>query len=401
MSAYSFLPLLAAACLTVLSCATPPSGETASGGGMMASEAAVSASQVRAWTPMEQKTVEMSFISLAGCWQSQPHAVAATITDLMARMLPREEIVWGPAMHMPGSDAQGGPLSDALVLICRDRDSGEYFVVFRGTNTVSAAEWLLQDFRVQKQIPWRDIQAGPAPEDALVSEGAATAVKMRLDLTPQAGEKGEGRNFPAVLIDILENSKGPCVMHFIGHSLGGILAPAMALWLVDYLDATEQPELAAKLKLDVYGYAAPPAGNAVFAAYLASRVPTARYVNPLDIAPRAWNGATMSSLPGLYLPQISMQPFMRSLYILCVRLSNGKGYTQPGPSIVVPSRVVPTRGNLYILEATYQHAVPYLNMLDPGRKKMIIDEVIEPIAAAAHVKGADAAALEELFLTEL
>jgi len=343
----------------------------------------------------------MSFISLAGCWQAQPRAVAATITDLMGRMLPEEEIVWGPAMHMPGPEALGGPsrLSDALALIARDRSTGEYFVVFRGTNTISAAEWLFQDFMVQRQVPWRDIQAGPAPEDALLSEGAARAVKMRLDLTPERGEKGEGKNFPAALIDILENSNGPCVMHFTGHSLGGLLAPAMALWLTDYLDATARPELAARLRLDVYGYAGPTAGNAAFADYLESRVPaSARYVNPLDIAPRAWDEAAMRDLPRLYKPRIGMEPVVRSLYDLCVGLSRGKGYAQPGPAIAVPSRVVPTRGNLYLLEAAYQHAVPYLDMLEPERKATILAEVIEPVAAAVQVKGAKPIELEELFM---
>jgi hypothetical protein len=189
-------------------------------------------------------------------------------------------------------------------------------------------------------------------------------------------------------------------MHFTGHSLGGLLAPAMALWLVDYLDATARPELAAKLRLDVYGYAGPTAGNAAFAAYLESRVPaSARYVNPLDIAPRAWDEAAMQELPRLYRPRIGMEPIVKSLYDLCVVLSRSKGYAQPGKAIVVPSRVVPTRGNLFLLEAAYQHAVPYLDMLEPERKAMILAEVIEPVAAAVQVKGAKPIELEELFMT--
>lgn len=403
MSIDSFRSLLAAAaCLSLVSCASvrgaAPRAEAAA---VDAQKSAAIKAAPRQWTPLERTTVELSFISLAGCWQSQPRAVAATITDLMGRMLPEEEIVWGPAMHQSTPEPLGGQagLSDALALIARDRNSGEYFVVFRGTNTVSAAEWLFQDFMVQRQVPWRDIQAGPAPEEALVSEGAARAVRMRLDLTPGKGEKGEGKNFPAALIDILEASKGPCVMHFTGHSLGGLLAPAMALWLVDYLDATARPELAARLRLDVYGYAGPTAGNAAFAAYLESRLPaTARYVNPLDIAPRAWDEAAMRDLPRLYRPRIGMEPIMRSLYDLCVAFSRGKGYAQPGPAIAVPSRVVPARGNLFLLEAAYQHAVPYLDMLEPGRKAMILAEVIEPVAAAVQVRGAKPIELEELFM---
>jgi hypothetical protein len=402
MSISPFPSLLAAAALlSLVSCASAPV-VAPSAAPQTAPPRAAAAGAPREWSPLERATVELSFISLAGCWQSQPRAVAATICDLMGRMLPDKEIVWGPAMHQSAPEPLGGQagLSDALALIARDRNSGEYFVVFRGTNTVSAAEWLFQDFMVQRQVPWRDIQAGPAPEEALVSEGAARAVRMRLDLTPEKGEKGEGKNFPAALIDILEASKGPCVMHFTGHSLGGLLAPAMALWLVDYLDATARPELAAKLRLDVYGYASPTAGNAAFAAYLESRVPaSARYVNPLDIAPRAWDEAAMRELPSLYRPRIGMEPIVKSLYDLCVVLSRGKGYAQPGKAIAVPSRVVPTRGKLFLLEAAYQHAVPYLDMLEPERKAMILAEVIEPVAAAVQVKGAKPIELEELFMT--
>jgi hypothetical protein len=403
MSIDSFRSLLAAAaCLSFVSCASAPGAAPSQAVAVEAQKPAAPKAAPRQWSPIERTTVEMSFISLAGCWQTQPRAVAATITDLMGRMLPEKEIVWGPAMHLPGSETPGGPsrLSDALALIARDRNTGEYFVVFRGTNTISAAEWLFQDFMVQRQVPWRDIQAGPAPEEALVSEGAARAVKMRLDLTPEKAERGEGKNFPAALIDILENSRGPCVMHFTGHSLGGLLAPAMALWLVDYLDAAARPELAAKLRLDVYGYAGPTAGNAAFAAYLESRVPAlSRYVNPLDIAPRAWSEAAMRDLPSLYRPRIGMEPIVRSLYDLCVAFSRGKGYAQPGAAIAVPSRVVPTRGKLFLLEAAYQHAVPYLDMLEPERKAMILAEVIEPVAAAVQVRGAKPIELEELFMT--
>ena len=81
MSIDSLRSILAAlACLSAISCASAPRAVPPS------QAAAVSVSQKptpRVWTPMERKTVEMSFISLAGCWQDQPRAVAADITDLM------------------------------------------------------------------------------------------------------------------------------------------------------------------------------------------------------------------------------------------------------------------------------------------------------------------------------
>ena len=120
-------------------------------------------------------------------------------------------------------------------------------------------------------------------------------------------------------MDILERSDGPCVMRFTGHSLGGLLAPAMALWLVDYLaDAKKRRgDLKAKLALDVYGYAAPTAGNRAFAAYLESRLQNnKRFANDLDAATLAWDETTMRMLPSIYEPDVDMQPITKSLYNL-------------------------------------------------------------------------------------
>jgi hypothetical protein len=355
------------------------------------------------WSPLERQTVELSFIALAGCWNTDPAKVCEAVTDLLGEMLPRQEIVWGPAVHQPrpGFLDSESKLTDALVYICRDRDTGEYSVVFRGTNTVSATEWLLQDFMVQNQVPWLKVQAGAAPADALVSEGTATAVALRRDLRPEKGEKGEGTSLEDALIGILESSSPRCVMRFTGHSLGGLLAPVMALWLVDRLAETHRDDLTAKLDLEVYGYAAPTAGNRAFSAYLESRIhPIRRYASSLDIAPMAWDESSMERMPSTYEPGIRMQSLTHSLYDLCRNLARGKGYAQPGPCISVPSKIVPTRGDLFLLEAAYQHAAPYLGMLSPDRSQMIVHKVLDPLAESISVMGFKPVEIEKLYSLE-
>jgi hypothetical protein len=352
------------------------------------------------WSPLERQTVELSFIALAGCWYTDPAKVSETVTSLLGEMLPQQEIVWGPAVHqprpeLPGSDSK---LTDALVFICRDFDTGDYSVVLRGTNTVSATEWLFQDFMVRNQVPWLKVQAGPAPPDALVSEGTATAVALRRDLRPETGEKGEGTSLEDELVGLIERSQGRCVMRFTGHSLGGLLAPVMALWLVDHLDQIHRDDLTAKLDLEVYSYAAPTAGNRAFSAYLESRIHAIRrYASPLDIAPMAWDESNMAGMPSTYEPGIRMQGLTRSLYDLCRNLARGKGYAQPGPCISVPSRVVLTRGGLFLLEAAYQHAAPYLGMLSPERHKMIVSKVLDPLAESVSLIGFKPFEIEELY----
>lgn len=406
--------------LALASCASTPHGAnviagpvkpavtTAEAAAGAAAPAAPSAETANRWTSLERKTVELSFIALAGCWNKEPDKVAGAVSSLVGAELPREEIVWGPAVHMPDSDgakALDGH-SDALVFISRDRGSGDYSVVFRGTNTISATEWYFQDFKVENKVAWREVETGfasegVASEGALVSEGTATAMRLRLGLKPAQGQPGEGQSLEEALVSIVAASKGPCVMHFTGHSLGGLLAPAMALWLLDDLGQRGREDLAAKLRLDVYAYAGPTAGNRAFADYLSARLPgLRRYASPLDIAPRVWEDSSMASIPGLYKPEIYMDLVTKSLYELCARLSRGGDYAQPGAAIVVPSRIVPTRGSLFLLEAAWQHAMPYLNMLEPDRRDEILREVFEPLAAHVSVKGLKPIDLEDLFRAE-
>jgi len=353
------------------------------------------------WNDMERRTVEMSFIALAGFWYTTPTDVESAVARLMERMLPRFRIVWGPAAHQPAPELPGpaAKLSDALVFVCEDEDSGDHYVVFRGTNTISPTEWLLQDFMVQKRIPWREVLPGSrAPEDALVSEGTANAIALRKDLRPGPGSAGEGVSLAAALLGIALASQGRCAMRFTGHSLGGLLAPAMALWFLDFLDAEGHRDLEARMDIEVYGYAAPTAGNRAFADYLSSRLEASRrYANGLDVATLVWDEEAMRRMPGLYEPHIRMSAFTKSLHSLCMALCEGKGYAQPGEAIPVPARVIPARRNLFLLEAAYQHCIPYLEMLQPERKEAILREVVRPLADLASSRGLKPVDLKTLF----
>jgi hypothetical protein len=75
-----------------------------------------------------------------------------------------------------------------------------------------------------------------------------------------------------------------------------------------------------------------------------------------------------------------MQPITKALYDIVAKLAQGKGYAQPTERVAVPAKIAPTYRDLYLLEAVYQHSVPYLDMLLPERKETILREVIEPLA---------------------
>ncbi len=375
---------------------------------------------MRDWTSEERLAVELSFLSYAGFWLADTDEAEDAVAEILGRLAPDQEIVWGPVAHRSGSGLLDSA-TDALLFVCRDRDTGSYNVVLRGTNPISILEWVVQDFQVVERLSWRDIVPGRAPADAWISEGTAKAVEMRAGLRPGPARPGAGLSLVEALALFLERSGEGCRFAFEGHSLGGLLAPVTALYLVDALEAEGRADLLGKLDLDVYGFAGPTAGNSVFAQYLSTRLSgassgaadrtpesgtpkpaplrssrVARYANDLDIATLVWDERAMQAMGSLYLPQIKMKGLTKALYNVCLDMARGKGYAHPCERIPVPSAVIPVKGRIYLLEAAYQHCIPYLDMLAAEREDAILSEIIDPIVVKIGVKGVTPKSLRAL-----
>ncbi len=391
-----------ALCLAIIACASGPADYA-----MADTDGEIG---MREWTYEERLAVELSFLSYAGFWLNDTEDVEDAVAELTGRIAPDQEIVWGPVAHQSGSGVLDSA-TDALLLICRDRNTGSLNVVLRGTNPVSIMEWVIQDFQVTESFPWRDIVPGNAPADAWISESAAKAVEIRAGLRPGPKRPGAGLSLIEELTLLLERAEGGCRVGFSGHSLGGLLAPVMALYLADALEAEGRADLLGKLDLEVYGIAGPTAGNSVFAQYLATRLSgaapgasgpaaagaaapaplrsslVARYANDLDIAPLVWDERAMEAMPSLYLPTIKLKGLTKALYNVCMDMCRGRGYAHHSERIEVPSKTIPVKGRIYLLEAAYQHSIPYLDMLSPEREEAILVEIIEPLVAKIGVKG--------------
>jgi len=387
------------------SCASSPGRDPTPTGpiaeaGPIAAEAAMD--EVAAWSETDRLMVELSFASYAGFWLGDPERAAAEVAAFMADFLPGQEIIWGPAAHSPDALVFSHP-TDALVFVCRDAASGDYTVVFRGTNPVSGYEWLFQDFMIDGQAPWNGLAAAAgAPDDALVSDGTATALSLRLALAPGPGFPGAGIGLADALVGLAASADAPtgdpARIRFTGHSLGGLLAPVAALWLSDRLDGVIDDGAPSRPPLSVYGIASPTPGNAAFASYLDSRLPGYyRYANGLDVAALAWEEESMATLPGLYRPSIRMTSFLRPLYRLCSKMSRGKGYAHAGALVPVPSTIAPVYGDLYSLQMVYQHSMAYLRMLEPDRREAIVAGVIDPLAELVRIPGAEPFDVRRLF----
>jgi hypothetical protein len=99
----------------------------------------------------------------------------------------------------------------------------------------------------------------------------------------------------------LEVSQEPTKIWVVGHSKGGALAPALALWLAESREQGEgwDPNGLATLRLATF--AAPTAGDRGFAQRIqAAMTSTYRLANPNDIVPYVWNAAELKKIPELY-----------------------------------------------------------------------------------------------------
>jgi hypothetical protein len=159
-----------------------------------------------------------------------------------------------------------------------------------------------------------------------------------------AAAQGPGKT----LLEFLNNAAGQnASIAVTGHSKGGALAVATALWLAENWAPARQAEI------ECFSFAGPTAGNAAFAARYNARLSqrTRSIVNRRDIVPQAWVPKNLQTLPELYP---ALGPAVKLLNTSIEPL----GYTHVGgPVIEISSTAQP--GNL-AKNLIYQHLDAYL-----------------------------------------
>ncbi len=369
------------------------------------------------------------------------HSEAAIADELRPwlRMLESEglgrwALVWGPAAFR----AETSLFDDAMVYVARREDPSpgarpHYAVAIRGTNPVSAFDWIFGDLFVQLRVPWaskrpetgklsastalglaivRHLAAQSPPSQAgnLAQLGKDVTSGLRLlaqklpellpnrmleqpesfrnddleirleELKHRVGNALEGldavlsggaqslrdaideRVFNRLLERIAATpDTGKTLLAFLkqavpanarvavtGHSKGGALAIATALWLDEAWAAETGGEI------ECFSFAGPTAGDATFARYYDTRLAarTRRVANVRDIVPHAWNAAELRELRKPY-PVLA-----RAITALTASIES-HGYTHVGGSLV-PLDVGPGPQADLVQEIIYQHLDAYL-----------------------------------------
>jgi hypothetical protein len=256
-------------------------------------------------------------------------------------------VVWGPAECV--SSITGIPYS--LMYVAARASTGEYFVVIRGTDFLSLATWLLQDFDVDASQPLGTLPGNPKniPATALVSQGTFNGMTDLLNLTdPNTGLS---------LVAFLTQAK-PRNIYVTGHSLGGTLTPPMFA----YINATVYNGGTIS-NMALWSFAGLTPGGTGFNKYLNSIIPNNqgflwRIQNSLDIAPFMWwsqSGVQKIYQPnGLYWGPLESDPIED---LFSDANSAHIGYAQPQPGLLLPGKFDDSiiDANLWAAQALHQH----------------------------------------------
>ncbi|MCP4654227.1 MAG: hypothetical protein GY856_02290 [bacterium] len=277
------------------------------------------------------------------------------------------DLVWGPVVYK----FELATLDDNMMFVARHRkDRSRLVVATRGTNAKAILDWVLEDSDVAAMEEW---SYGDAPKGARIARGTHTGLEALLGMQPASGVPPEGdkwevpgaektlRKFLAQQV----RDEGVTRVDVTGHSLGGVLAPTLTLWLADTRGQWDPKN---KVALSVIAFAGPTAGNGAFASYSDRRIgdTTHRVHNPFDIVPMAWNLSTLEAIPDVYQEGgIKAPEDVKLLLDAVVLLVKESDYTQiRADAPPLPGKINPAPDlDDFLKQMPWQHVERYLEDL--------------------------------------
>jgi hypothetical protein len=204
--------------------------------------------------------------------------------------------VWGPCVYGPSGEAVNA------MFVAHSDKLATYVVAIAGTNFESLSDWEKQDDDVDPEfmVEWSQYKppfekkkhpAWPTPPPPAISAATAQGVS---NLMTQLNDRS-GVSIDKYLSSVVNNKGDKETLIFCGHSLGGALAPTLALYLYP------EPSKSGWKKVLVLPTAGASPGNQQFAALFNNAYPRVSEVNTLygswntdyanecDVVPHAWN----------------------------------------------------------------------------------------------------------------
>lgn len=223
--------------------------------------------------------------------------------------------------------------------------------------------------------------------DKTMEPFAEAPVAMLMPSVEELRKKEEsGIGLLELLANLASNHGDELELFVTGHSKGGALAPALALFLSDTQRNDEIPvrryyqwNPAHRAKIVCYAFAGPTPGNTAFANYFNQQLGRSffRYANKLDIVTLAWQSEQLRTISGVYGDSVNSLPGLDLLFSEMAEEVENLDYCHPGenypataaPGVQVERHVIEFSGPLkentssYILQELHQHIAAYIEFL--------------------------------------
>lgn len=312
--------------------------------------------------------------------------------------------IWGPVVFSNNPSSKTVVADNTMMLVYNQAEN--LFVVgIAGTNVVSTYGFFQEDFKVNNMVKWSDVVKKDIKNSGSIAEGTYLGLNILNDLKGPELTVNHGTGPAVTMITALQNFIALTDNHIAnaevavtGHSLGGALAPVMAMYLQE--TATGGWNNGNVTTISAWPTAGPTPGNADFAKYVAAQMGTnyQSYYNPLDVIPQAWQTSTLELIPNLYKDYLtapeSVAPYNTPVGTLAVGallntvnpLINPFGpiqYTQVLPWNVLPDAkfnsdmnnalniYFNTMKTIYISNSSLKAYLPYLQFLLLFLKQML------------------------------
>lgn len=268
------------------------------------------------------------------------------------------KVVWGPAIYtFPIAIFQ----DNGMFVAQQISNPKNYIVAIRGTNFIAALDWMFEDFNVLFLHDWPAGRGSPKIS-AATHEGVKVLNDYLKPKSEKAGEKlpGEGLTLKRFLTVAAKNTK--INVSFTGHSLGGALAPTLALLFKQEQGQAGGWDSQNNATVTSTSFAGATAGNADFATYSDQEIGSVmRRIHDLnDVVPHAWNKNTMEQTKDLYLSSgIKMGKVTTLALDTTIEFTKDKCYTQINQSLPFTFSVAKSNGDSYIKQMSYQHTHSY------------------------------------------